>query len=409
MPIPAPIQQAFDLFPYLTRRQIDAARTSEWIETFEDISFESTIIDLASLGEEQAFLQWLEEDSIFLPEGSEGRHTSTSIERTTAEAGDVDPTTRSRSGSASSSRSSSSSSSSDLASGSEAPVYRLPKLNEAIRSALDKYGGAVFPKLNWTSPKDAAFILPQTAAGPLHCTSPAEVYLLLKSSDFIHHDLDPSRAYAGTANEEKEKEEEEEEKGGAGAGVVQEQRHKVEIVLKRFEDLIPSREVRCFVRNNLLIGVSQRDTVFYDHLQNADTRETICDTVRAFWEDEIRENYEGGSDYVFDLYLSPHLSSARIIDFNPYRESTDPLMFTYEGLRDIAQEAFEPVASDSSSRTRLPVFRYIDSKAHPDVNRNAPAYQSNMMPLEMIEMSQGLNMAEFKEAWDEALAAGMTD
>jgi hypothetical protein len=38
-------------------------------------------------------------------------------------------------------------------SGSEAPVYRLPRLNEGIRLAIKKYGGAVFPKLNWTSPK----------------------------------------------------------------------------------------------------------------------------------------------------------------------------------------------------------------------------------------------------------------
>ncbi|WVF68711.1 hypothetical protein IAT40_003483 [Kwoniella sp. CBS 6097] len=406
MPIPPPVQQTFDLFPTLTREQIDAARTSSWIETFEDISFESTIIDLSSLGEEEAFLQWLEEDSIFLPEGSEGRNASASISNTDEQS---TLTTRLRSGSGSSS--SSSSSTSGVAAGSEAPVYRLPKLNEAIRSALDKYGGAVFPKLNWTSPKDAAFILPQTAAGPLHCTSPADVYLLLKSSDFIHHDLDPSRAYAGIHSEEEE-----------GAEQDKLHRHRIEIVLKRFEDIIPSREVRCFVRNNLLIGVSQRDTVFYDHLQNEDTRGKICDTVRAFWEDEIRENYEGGPDYIFDLYLSPNLSSARIIDFNPYRESTDPLMFTYEDLRDIVQEAFEPLASFAptstsvsnsdlvvTNRERLPVFRYIDSKARPDSNRNAPAYQSNMMPLEMLEMSQGLNMAEFKEAWDEALAAGMTD
>lgn len=32
-------------------------------------------------------------------------------------------------------------------------MYYLPKLNAAIRAALDKYGGGVFPKLNWTSPR----------------------------------------------------------------------------------------------------------------------------------------------------------------------------------------------------------------------------------------------------------------
>lgn len=34
----------------------------------------------------------------------------------------------------------------------DAPVYRLPKLNAAIRDAVKTYG-AVFPKLNWTAPR----------------------------------------------------------------------------------------------------------------------------------------------------------------------------------------------------------------------------------------------------------------
>lgn len=110
---------------------------------------------------------------------------------------------------------------------------------------------------------------------------------------------------------------------------------------------------------------------------------------------------------VFDLYLSPSLDSATIIDFQPYRESTDPLLFTYEELLAILQDSVSP--SDSEFRPRLPLFKIIDSQAHPAVTRNAPTYQSNMMPLEMIEFSEGRNMAEFKEAWDEAVRMGMTE
>lgn len=32
-------------------------------------------------------------------------------------------------------------------------MYHLPKLNAAVRQAVEQYSGAVFPKLNWTSPK----------------------------------------------------------------------------------------------------------------------------------------------------------------------------------------------------------------------------------------------------------------
>ncbi|WVR06640.1 hypothetical protein IAU60_003672 [Kwoniella sp. DSM 27419] len=385
MPIPAPPAMSFDMFPTLTKSQIDAARTSAWIETFEDISFPSTVIDLAALGEQDAFIhQWLDSDSIFLPEGSEGSRPPLTATINTEAEDITSARSRSRSSSASSSTSDSS----------EAPVYKLPRLNAAIREALDKHGGAVFPKLNWTSPRDAAFILPQTAAGPLHCTSPADVYLLLKSSNFISHDLDPERAYYGIAE---------------SSGPDENKQLEVEMVLKKFEDINPSREVRCFVRQYTLLGVSQRDTVYYDHLQSEDTRVKICDTVRAFWEDEIRENYAGGEDYIFDLYLSANLTSARIIDFNIYRPSTDPLLFDYKELLAILEAAFEPPSSESSdNRPRLPILRFIDSAAHPDANRNAPTFQSNMMPLEVMEMGEGRNMAEFKEAWDEAVAAGMT-
>nr|XP_018261999.1 cytoplasmic protein [Kwoniella dejecticola CBS 10117]OBR84157.1 cytoplasmic protein [Kwoniella dejecticola CBS 10117] len=367
MPIPIPQQMDLELFPTLTKSQIDAARTSAWYDTFEDITFPSTVIDLAELGEESNFLHWLEADSIFLPEGSQGR-----------------PRSRSSSNASSSSSTSSSSEA--------APTYYLPRTNAAIRDALEKYGGSVFPKLNWTAPKDAAFILPQTASGPLHCTSPADVYLLLKSSDFISHDLEYKRAYLGCQRE-------------LDSEDVEAKRVEVELVLKKFEDISPSREIRCFVRNNILIGITQRDTVFYDHLQSEETRDLITRTVREFWEDEIRENYAGGDDYIFDLYLSPNLDSARIMDFQPYRSSVDPLLFSYEDLLSILQSS----NSIDTESARLPILRYIDSKAHPGANTNAPTYQSNMMPIEMIELSQGRNMQEFKEAWDEALAQGMTE
>ncbi|WVQ65438.1 uncharacterized protein L199_003614 [Kwoniella botswanensis] len=381
MPIPIPTSdEEYDLFPILSRQQIDAARTSSWYDTFEDITFDSTVIDLSDLGEEEEFLHWLEADSIFLPEGSEGRYPPESC---------TSPTRR-----RSSSNASLSSESSD------APVYHLPKLNAAIRQVIEKYDGSVFPKLNWTAPKDAAFILPQTSSGPLHCTSPSDVYLLLKSSDFISHDLDPTRAYLDCSSDQQ----------GEGSGGAR--RPKLELVLKRFQDINPSREVRCFVRNNTLIGITQRDNVFYDHLQNEDTRIKICDTVRAIWEDEIRENYMDGEagDYIFDLYLSPNFVSAQIIDFQPYRSSVDPLLFTYEELLSILNSSTQPLQeSENAIRSRLPIFRIIDSKAHPSVSRNAPTYQSNMMPLEMIELSQGRSMQEFKDAWDEAVAQGMTE
>lgn len=102
------------------------------------------------------------------------------------------------------------------------------------------------------------------------------------------------------------------------------------------------------------------------------------------------------------------------MDFNPYRPSTDPLLFTYPDLFDILNTALQPLppsiaeAGDAKAdRPRLPILRIIDSRSHPEVNRAAPSYGTNMMPVEMVEMSQGRSLHEFTAAWQEALAQGM--
>ena len=64
-----------------------------------------------------------------------------------------------------------------------APPPRFPELEAAIEAAVGDYG-AVFPKLNWSSPRDASWIL----GGSCKCTSARDVLLLLKSSDSVAHD-----------------------------------------------------------------------------------------------------------------------------------------------------------------------------------------------------------------------------
>lgn len=209
---------------------------------------------------------------------------------------------------------------------------------------------------------------------------------------------------------------------------------RIELVLRRFVDMNPSREMRCFVRNNTLIGemhgqlamalpltitisagISQRDLNFYEHLQITSTREKIRQSVREFWLQEVKGNYRGGNDCglrcqnisvtdyptdVFDIYLNSNFTSASVIDFHPYRSSTDPLLFTYNDLLQI-------YLACSGSDPPLPELRIVDSRSHPAANRNAPAYQANMVPLEMLQFSEGRNMDDFKNAWAEAVAAGM--
>lgn len=57
MPVPVPPAGPAVTFPTLTRENIDAARTSQWLDKFEDITANATVIDIDALGERDAFLK----------------------------------------------------------------------------------------------------------------------------------------------------------------------------------------------------------------------------------------------------------------------------------------------------------------------------------------------------------------
>ena len=69
--------------------------------------------------------------------------------------------------------------------------YNFPELTSQIQDALSTLSSpnnnlGIMPKLNWSSPKDATWM----NCGSLKCTKVGDIYLLLKSSDFIVSDLE---------------------------------------------------------------------------------------------------------------------------------------------------------------------------------------------------------------------------
>ena len=82
------------------------------------------------------------------------------------------------------------------------------------------------------------------ASSPLKCTSPADVYLLLKSSDFIQHDLSTQHVFEGCIPDYPSSVQEES---------TQDQ-YELELVLRRWYPVDRSRELRCFVRQEMLLG-----------------------------------------------------------------------------------------------------------------------------------------------------------
>lgn len=73
-----------------------------------------------------------------------------------------------------------------IAGNSAASVPSFPDLEVKIAKGIQQLGGNVFPKLNWSAPRDASWI---ANTGTLKCNIPGEIFLLLKASDFVTHDL----------------------------------------------------------------------------------------------------------------------------------------------------------------------------------------------------------------------------
>ncbi|KAG9128490.1 hypothetical protein FRC07_009714 [Ceratobasidium sp. 392] len=281
--------------------------------------------------------------------------------------------------------------------------YSFPELDLQIRQAISAYG-AVFPKLNWTAPKDAAWMLSTNA--PLRCTSPADVYLLLKSSDFAMHDLDDTRIFEGCVDQTLPLNGiNSEHANGIRADLSSESpdltgnhsEYKLELVLKKWYEVERSREVRCFIRDNRLLAMCQRDPNFFEHLVPQATQDEIRSKVTSFWQSEIKNKFASGrvTSYVLDLLLTRDLSRAHVVDFNPYAPRTDPLLFEWSELAELHEQAeasdahagLQSLSLEEQTANRqlsinleLPPLRIVTSPNQ----ATRPAYGHNMVPAEAL-------------------------
>ncbi|TMS02807.1 Cell division cycle protein 123-like protein, partial [Larimichthys crocea] len=72
------------------------------------------------------------------------------------------------------------------------------------------------------------------------------------------------------------------------------------LVLRKWSELIPGGEFRCFVKENKLIAISQRDyTQYYQHILKQE--EQICHAIQEFFSQHIQYKFPD-EDFVFDVY-----------------------------------------------------------------------------------------------------------
>ncbi|KAF5776870.1 putative Cell division cycle protein [Helianthus annuus] len=239
------------------------------------------------------------------------------------------------------------------------PPPSFPELESQINESIKTLGGAIFPKLNWSSPKDSAWISPNAS---LKCTSFSEITLLLKSSDSLVHDL--CHAYDSCTN----------------CNIKRPARFFLAL-RKWYPSLHPEMEFRVFVRNHVLVGISQREvTGFYPSLTKK--KPVLESLIKDFYSKKVNMKFESES-YTFDVYVRTD-DEVKLLDFNPWCEFTLPLLFTWEEL-------------ESELLSREPELRIVEGQC------GVRPGLKTAVPYDYLDTSEGSGWDQFLRNADEEL------
>ncbi|OJD31889.1 cell division cycle protein 123 [Diplodia corticola] len=405
-------------FPPVTKQHVLNCSFHSWHPRYRKITPKARLIPLS-----RPFLNYLRADGIILPPDEEASQRDWSDDDSgifsSTETPDED------------------------GDGDEDPSREWPEIHNAIRDIIVELGGKVCPKLNWSSPKDATWI---NATNTMDCRTPGDIYMMLKSSDFITHDLE--QAFADT------------EDAPAVEGdrtIASESEVPYHLVLRKFFMINPSVEFRCFVRNRRLLAITQRDPNHYEFL--GPMVDQLRRVINALFEDHLRDGFPD-PNFAFDVYVPPKYDKAWLIDINPWAQRTDPLLFSWlelltmdgpEHLEETMRKEKEEEEREGFVRLQLRPANSEPSAAQPDpasipaedddddddaktatpdsddeadeeiwipelrlVKRDdpeaysfaSPAYSAHKLPKDVVDASNAGEggMREFAEKWKEILA-----
>lgn len=102
------------------------------------------------------------------------------------------------------------------------------------------------------------------------------------------------------------------------------------LVLRKWTEVNPGFEFRCFVRDKCLFAVTQRDgTNFYKHIGNE--KESILNDISSFYKEQLEQKFEL-SHFVFDV-VRPAKDIVKLVDLNPFGPCTDSILYDWEELK----------------------------------------------------------------------------
>jgi hypothetical protein len=318
----------------------------------------------------------------------------------------------------------------------EDPSTEWPEIHRQVKETITEFG-KVTPKLNWSAPKDATFM---SATNDTKCQTANDIYLLLKSSDFITHDLEhpfddcvPDSTDGTNGHTEVD-------------GVLPEVPY--HLVLRKYANFNPSLEFRCFVRNRKLLCMCQRDQNHFDFL--FDMRDMLRSRIQSFFDEKLRDTFPD-PNFTFDVYIPQPHQRVWLVDINPWAQRTDPLLFSWleilrmkdpigfeeegddlnegfvrislrdgsimtsgseaegnggedsESSEDEAENAVEE--GDDDMAPFLPEFRLIKKNDPEAYSFSTPQYSAHKVPRELVDASLAgpAGMSEFMGKWQDIL------
>lgn len=227
----------------------------------------------------------------------------------------------------------------------------------------------------------------------MECATPNDIYLLLKSSDFITHDLE--HAFDDCAPDDSIKQED----------------IKYVLVLRKWFKVNPSCEFRCFAHQRRIIGICQRDLNHFDFL--FPMKEQLRDTIQGYFDKTLKGTFPD-SNFVFDVYLPEPYDRVRLMDINPWAPRTDPLLFSWlklltmpvpAPLMGVPDSHALPLSSSDEDedveevewKPEMRLVRKDDPEAY---NFSSPQYSAHKLPKEVVDAGMGeSSMREFAQQW----------
>jgi hypothetical protein len=265
------------------------------------------------------------------------------------------------------------------------PSEHFRALLVQVKETIRELGGKVAPKLNWSAPKDATWI---AATNSMQCRNAADICLLLKSSDFVSHDLE--YAFDGCEEEPAKVDAEDAQKPQTPLSY--------HLVLRKWVEINPSVEFRCFVRNRTLLAVTQRELNHFAFLFEMQSQ--ITELIEDFFTQRLQNTFPD-ADFVFDVYIPPAYERVWLIDVNPFAARTDPLLFSW---LEILQLPYELLPENGKREVELRLVKRDDPEAYAFTT---PQYSAHKLPKDVVDASLGGAgpLREFADTWKQMVEA----